>query len=78
MAFGPETGLLLLAEIEAEPQLAGYAALYAAKGDFLMRLGRILERARSCSSAAERERKPAPRRRRWQGRCPPRQRAEES
>lgn len=43
MAFGPKTGLALLAEIEAEPQLAGYAALYAAKGDFLMRLGRMSE-----------------------------------
>jgi len=43
MAFGPETGLALLAVIEAEPQLAGYVALYAARGDFLMRLGRMSE-----------------------------------
>ncbi|MDH4413115.1 MAG: sigma-70 family RNA polymerase sigma factor, partial [Rhizobium sp.] len=32
MAFGPETGLALLAEIEGEPQLAGYPPLHAAKG----------------------------------------------
>ncbi|MBC2773978.1 RNA polymerase sigma factor [Rhizobium sp. AQ_MP] len=43
MAFGPETGLALLAEIEAEPQLADYLPLYAAKGDFLFRLGRKAE-----------------------------------
>lgn len=53
MAFGPETGLLLLAEIEAEPQLAGYAALYAAKGDFLMRLGRMSEARVAFQRAAE-------------------------
>jgi RNA polymerase sigma factor (sigma-70 family) len=53
MAFGPETGLLLLAEIEAEPQLAGYAALYAAKGDFLMRLGRMSEARVEFERAAE-------------------------
>ena len=43
MAFGPETGLALLTEIEAEPQLADYLPLYAAKGDFLMRLKRMAE-----------------------------------
>lgn len=53
MAFGPETGLVLLAEIEAEPQLAGYAALYAAKGDFLMRLGRMSEARVAFQRAAE-------------------------
>jgi RNA polymerase sigma factor (sigma-70 family) len=53
MAFGPETGLVLLAEIEAEPQLAGYAALYAAKGDFLMRLGRMSEARVEFERAAE-------------------------
>ncbi|MDM7982672.1 MAG: sigma-70 family RNA polymerase sigma factor [Rhizobium sp.] len=53
MAFGPETGLVLLAEIEAEPQLAGYAALYAAKGDFLMRLGRMSEARMEFQRAAE-------------------------
>lgn len=53
MAFGPETGLVLLAEMEAEPQLAGYAALYAAKGDFLMRLGRMSEARVEFERAAE-------------------------
>ncbi|MFL0694668.1 MAG: RNA polymerase sigma factor, partial [Agrobacterium tumefaciens] len=43
MAFGPEKGLALLAEIEAEPQLADYLPLHAAKGDFLFRLGRKAE-----------------------------------
>jgi RNA polymerase sigma factor (sigma-70 family) len=43
MAFGPETGLALLAEIEAEPQLADYLPLHAAKGDFLFRLGQKAE-----------------------------------
>jgi RNA polymerase sigma factor (sigma-70 family) len=52
MAFGPETGLALLAEIEAEPSLAGYAPLYAAKGDFLMRLGRMAEARAAFDRAA--------------------------
>jgi RNA polymerase sigma factor (sigma-70 family) len=43
MAFGPETGLSLVAEFEAEPSLSGYAPLHAAKGDFLFRLGRKAE-----------------------------------
>lgn len=43
MAFGPETGLALLAEIEAEPQLVDYLPLHAAKGDLLFRLGRKAE-----------------------------------
>lgn len=43
MAFGPETGQALLAEIEDVPQLASYPPLYAAKGDFLFRLRRMDE-----------------------------------
>jgi RNA polymerase sigma factor (sigma-70 family) len=43
MAFGPETGLALLAEIEEAPQLVGYPPLHAAKGDFLFRLRRVAE-----------------------------------
>ncbi|MCJ8239446.1 sigma-70 family RNA polymerase sigma factor [Rhizobium sp. SSM4.3] len=43
MAFGPEVGLALLAAIEGKPQLATYPPLYAAKGDFLFRLGRAAE-----------------------------------
>ncbi len=52
MAFGPETGLALLAEIEAEPQLADYQPLYAAKGDFLFRLGRRAEAQAAFERAA--------------------------
>jgi RNA polymerase sigma factor (sigma-70 family) len=52
MAFGPETGLSLLAEIEAERSLASYAPLYAAKGDFLMRLGRMAEARAAFDRAA--------------------------
>lgn len=52
MAFGPETGLALLAEIEAEPQLSGYLPLHAAKGDFLFRLGRKAEAGAAYERAA--------------------------
>lgn len=52
MACGPETGLSLLAEIEAEPQLADYLPLYAAKGDFLFRLGRRSEAQAAFERAA--------------------------
>lgn len=43
MAFGPETGLALLAPLEEEPVLRGYAPLPAAKGDCLLRAGRAAE-----------------------------------
>lgn len=43
MAFGPEDGLRLLAEIEDEPALQNYAPLPAARGDFLFRAGRRTE-----------------------------------
>ena len=43
MAFGPEAGLALLAELEAAPALRGYAPLPAAKGDALYRAGRLAE-----------------------------------
>ncbi|QLF70235.1 hypothetical protein FE840_012170 [Peteryoungia desertarenae] len=52
MAFGTETGLALLAEIEAEPQLADYLPLYAAKGDFLFRLERRAEAQAAFERAA--------------------------
>lgn len=52
MAFGPETGLALLVEIEAEPQLGDYLPLYAAKGDFLFRLGRMEEARTAFERAA--------------------------
>jgi RNA polymerase sigma factor (sigma-70 family) len=43
MAFGPQAGLTLLAAIEHDPALAGYAPLPAARGDFLLRAGRRAE-----------------------------------
>jgi predicted RNA polymerase sigma factor len=43
MAFGPEAGLALLAEIERTALLEGYAPMPAAKGDFLFRAGRLAE-----------------------------------
>jgi RNA polymerase sigma factor (sigma-70 family) len=52
MAEGPETGLALLAEIEEELQMAGYPPLHAAKGDFLMRLGRNEEARAEFTQAA--------------------------
>ena len=43
MAFGPEAGLALVAEIEQSAALRNYAPLPAAKGDFLLRAGRPAE-----------------------------------
>jgi RNA polymerase sigma factor (sigma-70 family) len=43
MAFGPEAGLALLADLEGAPSLQAYAPLPAAKGDFLFRAGRMAE-----------------------------------
>ena len=43
VAFGPDSGLALLAEIEASTVLRAYAPLPAAKGDFLFRAGRRAE-----------------------------------
>jgi len=43
MAFGPEVGLKLLAEIEHAAALRNYAPLPAAKGDFLFRAARLAE-----------------------------------
>jgi len=40
MAFGPDTGLALIAKIAEAPALRNYAPLPAAKGDFLLRAGR--------------------------------------
>ena len=40
MAFGPDTGLMLVDEIDREGVLRNYAPLPAAKGDFLFRAGR--------------------------------------
>jgi RNA polymerase sigma factor (sigma-70 family) len=43
MAFGPEAGLALIAEIDRAEALRDYAPLPAAKGDFLFRAGRRAE-----------------------------------
>lgn len=43
MAFGPDAGLRLIAEIEGTAALDNYAPLPAAKGDFLFRAGRPAE-----------------------------------
>ena len=42
-AQGPAAGLAALDELAAEPQLAGYGYLAAARADFLRRLGRTAE-----------------------------------
>ncbi|HEY3713129.1 MAG TPA: sigma-70 family RNA polymerase sigma factor [Jatrophihabitantaceae bacterium] len=42
-AFGPAAGLAALDALAAEPQLAGYGYLAAARADFLRRLGRVAE-----------------------------------
>lgn len=52
MAFGPEAGLALLPAIEREPALARYAPLPAAKGDFLLRAGRLAEAKAEFEKAA--------------------------
>jgi len=43
LADGPAAGLAALDTLEAEPQLAGYSYLAAARADFLRRLGRTAE-----------------------------------
>jgi predicted RNA polymerase sigma factor len=53
MAFGPETGLALVAELEDAAVLKGYAPLPAAKGDFLLRAGRPGEARAEFERAAE-------------------------
>lgn len=52
MAFGPETGLAFLAEIETDETLRGYAPLPAARGDFLLRAGRLEEARLAFEQAA--------------------------
>ncbi|HEU4739898.1 MAG TPA: sigma-70 family RNA polymerase sigma factor [Solirubrobacterales bacterium] len=53
MAFGPETGLALLAEIEDEPALAGHHLLFSVRGDLLEKAGRREEAAAEFARAAE-------------------------
>ena len=45
MADGPEAGLALLAPLDAEAQLQGYALLPATRAELLRRLGRHAEAA---------------------------------
>jgi RNA polymerase sigma factor (sigma-70 family) len=52
MAFGPEAALALLAQLEAEPALAFYAPMPAAKGDALARAGRAAEAQIAFQAAA--------------------------
>ncbi|WP_147182018.1 MULTISPECIES: RNA polymerase sigma factor [Alphaproteobacteria] len=53
MAFGPETGLAQLDMLEDEPALKGYAPMAAARGDFLLRAGRLSEARVAFERAAE-------------------------
>jgi RNA polymerase sigma factor (sigma-70 family) len=52
MAFGPDAGLVLLAELESDDALKSYAPLPAAKGDFLFRAGRLSEAKAAFEHAA--------------------------
>ena len=58
MAFGPEEGLRLVAEIADSDSdaLRNYAPLPAARGDFLFRLGRLTEARAEFEAAATRSR----------------------
>ena len=51
LADGPEAGLAALDALAAEPQLAGYGYLTAARADFLSRLGRTAEAQASYEEA---------------------------
>jgi RNA polymerase sigma factor (sigma-70 family) len=52
MAFGPEAGLALLGQIDQAPALRNYAPLPAARGDFLVRAGRLAEARHQFTQAA--------------------------
>jgi RNA polymerase sigma factor (sigma-70 family) len=53
MAFGPEPGLALIAEIEDEPALADHHLLFSVRGDLLEKAGRREEAAAEFARAAE-------------------------
>jgi len=53
MAFGPQSGLLLLDEIAGGGALVNYAPLPAARGDFLFRSGRLAEARAEFEAAAK-------------------------
>ncbi|HWK94785.1 MAG TPA: sigma-70 family RNA polymerase sigma factor [Pseudolabrys sp.] len=61
MAFGPEAGLGLLAPLEQDAMLREYLPLYAAKGDFLFRVGRYGEARAAFDQAASLSRNTAER-----------------
>ena len=53
MAFGPDSGLALIAEIEEEPALANNHLLYSVRGDLLEKAGRQEEAASEFKRAAD-------------------------
>ncbi|MBO9576083.1 MAG: RNA polymerase sigma factor [Sphingobium sp.] len=53
MAFGPEAGLALVDELAEAAVLRNYAALPAARGDFLFRAGRLAEARVQFEAAAD-------------------------
>jgi predicted RNA polymerase sigma factor len=53
MAFGPQAGLQLVDELNAEPSLKSYHLLPAVRGDFLLKLGRLAEARMEFQRAAE-------------------------
>ena len=53
MAYGPEAGLALIAEVEAGGKLDGYQHLHSARAGLLARLGRLGEAAEAYRSALE-------------------------
>jgi RNA polymerase sigma-70 factor (ECF subfamily) len=53
MAYGPEAGLDLIAEIEAGGKLDGYLHLHSARADLLARLDRAAEAAEAYRRAVE-------------------------
>ena len=53
MAFGPEAGLKLIDEIAGDAALSNYAPLPAARGDFLLRAGRLAEARSEFEAAAK-------------------------
>ena len=53
MAFGPQAGLRLVNELNAEPSLKSYHLLPAVRGDFLFKLGRLGEARTEFERAAD-------------------------
>lgn len=53
MAFGPQAGLELVDELNAEPSLKSYHLLPAVRGDFLFKLGRLDEARAEFERAAD-------------------------